>query len=172
MWETAALNRAIERSITILEQIQDVCRERRKALGMSSQELAERSGIPLSTVNNFFAAASKLPSAATAGAICAILGVSMDAVYGIKEPPDAALTRQLEREREEYAQQLAHEREKNALLLDTIDAQQRTISNLQRSVRNLRSIIFALLVILTLVFIYGITLDILNPGMGLFRGGM
>lgn len=57
---------------------------------MSSQELAERSGIPLSTVNNFFAAASKLPSAATAGAICAILGVSMDAVYGIKEPPDVA----------------------------------------------------------------------------------
>ena len=139
---------------------------------MSSQELAERSGIPLSTVNNSFAAASKLPSAATAGAICAILGVSMDAVYGIKEPPDAALTRQLEREREEYAQQLAHEREKNVLLLDTIDAQQRTISNLQRSVKNLRHIIFALPIIIALVFIYGITLDILNPGMGLFRGGM
>lgn len=155
-----------------MEQIQDICREKRKELGMSSQELAERSGIPLSTVNNFFAAASKLPSAATAGAICAILGVSMDAVYGIKEPPDVALTRQLEREREEYAQQLAHEREKNALLLDTIDAQQRTISNLQRSVKNLRHIIFALLVILALAFVYGITLDTLSPGTGLFRGGM
>ncbi len=137
-----------------MESIQDVCREKRKTLGMSSQELAEKSGVPLSTVNNFFAAASKSPSINTTGAICAVLGVSLDVFYGITESPDDSL-----------AVELDHEREKNALL-------QNTINNLQRSVKNLRHIIFALLVILALAFVYGITLDILNPNMGLFRGGM
>ncbi len=148
-----------------MESIQDVCREKRKALGMSSQEVAEKSGVSLSTVNNFFAAASKLPSSATVGAICAALGVSLDAFYGISEPPDAGLIRQLEQEREESAQLLSHEREKIAMLQNTVDRQ-------LHNIKTLRHIIFALLVILALAFVYGITLDILNPDMGLFRGGM
>lgn len=58
------------------------------------------------------------------------------------------------------------------MLLETINAQQRTINGQLSSIRTMRRIIFALLVIIALLLIYGINLDILNPGTGLFRGGM
>ena len=41
--------------------IQEVCKEKRNALGMTIQDIAEASGIPPSTVNNFFTHASKAP---------------------------------------------------------------------------------------------------------------
>lgn len=41
--------------------IQEVCKAKRNALGMTIQDIAEASGIPPSTVNNFFTHASKAP---------------------------------------------------------------------------------------------------------------
>lgn len=87
-------------------------------------------------------------------------------------PPDSEHIRQLEQKHEESAQQLAREKEKNVMLLETINAQQRTINGQLSSIRTMRRIIFALFVIIALLLIYCINLDILNPGMGLFRGGM
>lgn len=63
--------------------IQDVCRERKAALGLTSQDIADKSGVPLSTVNNFFAKASKSPALYTTAPICAALGVSLDAFFNI-----------------------------------------------------------------------------------------
>lgn len=40
--------------------IQEVCKAKRNALGMTIQDIAEASGIPPSTVNNFFTHASYL----------------------------------------------------------------------------------------------------------------
>ena len=59
--------------------IQDLCREKRAALNMTAQDIADASGVPLSTVNNFFAHASKSPALYTTAGICAALGVSLDA---------------------------------------------------------------------------------------------
>ena len=50
---------------------------------MTAQDIADQSGVPLSTVNNFFANASKSPSINTAGPICAVLGISLDEFFGI-----------------------------------------------------------------------------------------
>lgn len=63
--------------------IQDVCREKKAALKMTAQDIADASGVPLSTVNNFFASSSKSPALYTVGPICAALGVSLDAHFGI-----------------------------------------------------------------------------------------
>lgn len=63
--------------------IQEVCKAKRNALGMTIQDIAEASGIPPSTVNNFFTHASKAPYISTVGPICAVLGVSLDEFYGI-----------------------------------------------------------------------------------------
>lgn len=63
--------------------IQDLCREKRAALNMTAQDIADASGVPLSTVNNFFAHASKSPALYTTAGICAALGVSLDAFFGI-----------------------------------------------------------------------------------------
>ena len=154
-----------------MELIQDLCRKRKKQLGKTSKDIADETDLPLGTINKFFAASSVSPGVVATAAICADLGVSLDSFYGIPVPPDSEHIRQLEQKHEESAQQLAREKEKNVMLLETINAQQRTINGQLSSIRTMRRIIFALLVILALVFIYGITLDILSPGMGLFRGG-
>lgn len=144
-----------------MDTIQELCNERKKALGKTAQNIADEASLPQTTVRSFFSSGAKSPTVSTTAAICAVLGISLDKFYGITEPPDDSLVVELN-----------HEREKYALLLDTIDAQQQTIDSLHRSVKNLRHIIFALLVIIALLLIYGITLDVLNPDMGLFRGGM
>lgn len=66
-----------------MKQLQDLCRDAKEQKRMTSQDIADASGVPLSTVNNFFAASSRLPSIGTAGPICQVLGVSMDSYYGI-----------------------------------------------------------------------------------------
>ncbi len=137
-----------------MDTIQELCNERKKALGKTAQNIADEASLPLTTVRSFFSSGAKSPTVSTTAAICAVLGISLDKFYGIIEPPDDSLVVELD-----------HEREKNALMQNTID-------NLHRSNKNFRHIIFALLVILVLAFVYGITLDILSPDMGLFRGGM
>lgn len=64
--------------------LQDICREAKDAQRVTLQALSDSSGVPLSSVNNFFAAASKAPSVYNAGNICASLGVSMDEYFGIR----------------------------------------------------------------------------------------
>ncbi len=145
--EPAANHRIIVCPYSGKLSIQDLCREKKSELKLTSQEIAEKSGVPVSTVNNFFASASKAPGFYTAIAICAALGVSVDKHYGISDTPEQIITERL-------------------------DHKDEVIAGLQHNNNNLRHIIFALLVILALAFVYGITLDILKPDMGLFRGGM
>lgn len=64
--------------------LQDICREAKDDQHITLQALSDYSGVPLSSVNNFFAAASKAPSVYNAGNICASLGVSMDEYFGIR----------------------------------------------------------------------------------------
>lgn len=64
--------------------LQDLCRDAKARLGMTSQELSDRSGVPISTINNFFAATSKAPPVYTAGPICAALGVDLNGYFGIE----------------------------------------------------------------------------------------
>lgn len=143
-----------------------------KAARKNVKDIADETDLPLGTINKFFAASSVSPGVVATAAICADLGVSLDGFYGIPVPPDSEHIRQLEQKHEESAQRLAREKEKNVMLLETINAQQRTINGQLSSIRTMRRIIFALFVIIALLLIYCINLDILNPGMGLFRGGM
>lgn len=64
--------------------LQDLCREAKARQGMTAQELSDLSGIPISTVNNFFAASSKAPPVYTAGPICAALGVDLNGYFGVE----------------------------------------------------------------------------------------
>lgn len=66
-----------------MTQLQDLCRDAKEQMKLTAQEIADETGVPLSTVNNFFSSASKQPSIHTAGPICKMLGVSLDSFYGI-----------------------------------------------------------------------------------------
>lgn len=134
-----------------METIQDICWKERETQRKTAQTIADESGISISTVNNYFSSASKQPSVYTVGPICKSLGVSLDRYFEIV-PKGEDLT---EREEALLTQQVGHEQDINKLLNETIKHKNR--------------VIFALLFIFALALVYGITLDLLNPSMGLFR---
>lgn len=63
--------------------IQELCREAKQCQGLTLQDIADIADVPVSSVNNFFSAASKQPSLHLAGCICAALGVSIDRAFQI-----------------------------------------------------------------------------------------
>lgn len=65
------------------KNLQEMCREARDRLNYTNQDIADETGIPLSSVKNFFAASSKAPSAISAGLICKFLEISLDDYFGI-----------------------------------------------------------------------------------------
>lgn len=65
--------------------IQEVCRIRKEDLKLTYQEISDDSGVPLSTVQNFFSKFSKSPSIYTVAPICKALGISLDEAFGISE---------------------------------------------------------------------------------------
>lgn len=127
--------------------IRDICKEAKHQQRKTNQAIADESGIPLNTVNNYFSVQSKAPSVYTVGPICAALGVSLDAYFGISQPtaaPDASAELHLQ-----------HAQDKIAMM--------------ENSIRHKNRLIFGFMLLLVLALAYGITIDILNPDMGLFR---
>ena len=57
-------------------------RQRKRELGLTNQMIAERSGIPLSTVQKVFAGATSSPRRETIEALERVLGQDKSAVYG------------------------------------------------------------------------------------------
>lgn len=125
------------------ESLQELCREAKYREKMTAQDISDNSDVPLSSVNNFFSSSSKMPSIYTAGPICRVLGVSIDAFFHIQPTPDPSIEAQL-----------AHEQELNQI---------RT-----RAIRHKNYLILGLMILLTLALAYGITIDLQNPKIGLF----
>lgn len=126
------------------QSLQELCREAKYREKMTAQDISDYSDVPLSSVNNFFAASSKMPSIYTAGPICRVLGVSIDAFFHIRPSPDPSIE-----------SQLAHEQEMNQLRV--------------RAIRHKNYLILGLMILLAITLAYGITIDMLDPNMGLFR---
>lgn len=126
------------------ESLQEICREAKYREKMTAQDISDNSDVPLSSVNNFFSSSSKMPSIYTAGPICRVLGVSIDAFFHIQPTPDPSLEAQL-----------AHEQEMNQLRV--------------RAIRHKNYLILGLMILLAITLAYGITIDMLNPNIGLFQ---
>nr|DAQ37187.1 MAG TPA: structural protein [Caudoviricetes sp.] len=126
------------------ESLQEICREAKYREKMTAQDISDNSDVPLSSVNNFFSSSSKMPSIYTAGPICRVLGVSIDAFFHIQPTPDPSIEAQL-----------AHEQEMNQLRV--------------RAMRHKNYLILGLMILLAIALAYGITIDMLNPNIGLFQ---
>ena len=126
------------------ESLQEICREAKYREKMTAQDISDNSDVPLSSVNNFFSSSSKMPSIYTAGPICRVLGVSIDAFFHIQPSPDPSIEAQL-----------AHEQEMNQLRV--------------RAIRHKNYLILGLMILLAIALAYGITIDMLNPNIGLFQ---
>lgn len=135
--------------------IQDLCRDKKAALHMTAQDIADQSGVPLSTVNNFFANASKSPSINTAGPICAVLGISLDEFFGIGNHYTAT-EETLQAEKVGLEKRLSNKRE--------------IITMIKQGVKTRNRIIAALIVLLFLAILYGLYLDFNCVQVGFWRG--
>lgn len=141
--------------------LQETCKAKAKALGVTYQEIADATNIPLQTVRNFFSAASKAPSILTAAPICKFLGVSLDEYFCIT-------VRFTMSEKLLNAQNDALKARKNELEKRLI-ANDKTIHIMWKGVKTRNCIIAALLVLLFLVTVYGLYLDFNSVQIGFWR---
>ena len=123
--------------------IQELCRIRKEELKLTYQDISDASGVPLSTVQNFFSKFSKSPSIYTVAPICKALGISLDEVFGISEHLTPT---------EETLQARNDELERH------VDAKADTIEIMRRGVRIRNVVIAIMFVIIVLLAVWACTL--------------
>lgn len=142
------------------KNLQEMCREARDRLNYTNQDIADGTGIPLSSVKNFFAATSKVPGLVYAGLICKFLGVSIDGYFGIipAEDTEAQLRRQLKEDRMNSENQRLTE-----------------VNGLQKKLDKSRLstilVLAFLCAVLSVTLIFYIVVDFHIKDAGLIRGG-
>lgn len=179
-------------SVSVHTRIKDMCKEARNRRGLTNQEISnlisERFGIEdfsVNTVNNFFSERSKATTIYTTGYICAVLDISIDAVFGIEtklsSEEEAEFIRQLKDVKVELRfkeQQIKHLEnmlaEKDARLEQAhsaLDHYRREAEKNQYKVQPWVFKLVAALLVLTLAFLafYLLYFDVRNPDYGLFR---
>lgn len=108
------------------------CKEKKEKLHLTFAQIAERSGIPLSTVNAFFSGSVQNPSYLTVGAICKVLNTSLDSIIGIEDDEmsedEINRVREESRKNEEALSRTIQEHAQNILLHEvTIENNNETI---------------------------------------------
>lgn len=179
-------------SVSVHTRIKDLCKAARNRLGLTNQEISniisERFGIEdfsVNTVNNFFSERSKATTIYTTGYICAALGISIDAVFGIEtkisSEEEAEFVRQLQeikvelRLREQQAEHMEKLiAEKNVRLEEAHSAMEYYRKQEETAARKVQPWVFMVtfaLLVLTLAFItaYLLIFDVRNPNYGLFQ---
>lgn len=182
-------------SVSVHTRIKDMCREARNRLGLTNQEIcnriSERFGIvdfSVNTVNNFFSERSKATTIYTTGYICAVLDISIDAVFGIERNFSTEEEREYVRQLAELKvedrfknQQIQHLqeslREKDARIEQAVTAIEHYRRESETNRRRIQPwVVIVLLALLggSLVFIiaYLLRFDVGNPNYGLFQSAV
>lgn len=142
--------------------LQETCKAKAKALGVTYQEIADATNIPLQTVRNFFSAASKAPSIFTVAPICKFLGVSLDEFFCITVR--FTMSEKLLNAQNDTLK--THEKE----LEKHLASNDKTIHIMWKGVKTRNRIIAALLVLLFLSTAYAVYLDFNCIQIGFWRG--
>lgn len=69
--------------IFLKKMLWQLCREAKEASHLTNQIIADRSGLALNTVSQYLRGESKSASVYTVGLICYVLGIDMNAYFGI-----------------------------------------------------------------------------------------
>lgn len=149
------------------KSLQDICREARDRQGMTNQDVADNSNVPLSSVQNFFASTSKTPTVNNSGNICRACGVSLDKYFDIT--PNVLP--------EDHVRQLEHDHKaelKLAHLEGSVEQLNKTVDNQNTKEKRLRVSLYSvttIAVILLLVLVGYFVFDYSVPYAGLIQGG-
>lgn len=182
-------------SVSVHTRIKDMCKAARNRLGYTNQDIcnkiSERFGIEdfsVNTVNNFFSERSKATTIYTTGYICAVLGISIDAVFGIENkistPEEVEFVKQLAElkvearfndQKIEYLEKTLTEKDERLEQAHTALEHYRKESEVNR--KKVQPWVFmATLILLALAFVflcvYILVFDLGNPHYGLFRQGL
>ena len=182
-------------SVSVHTRIKDMCKAARNRLGYTNQDIcnkiSERFGIEdfsVNTVNNFFSERSKATTIYTTGYICAVLGISIDAVFGIENnlstPEEAEFVKQLSElkvearfseQKIDYLEKTIAEKDERLAQAHTALEHYRKESDANR--KKVQPWVFTATLILlacALIFIcvYLLIFDVGNPDYGLFRQGL
>ena len=141
------------------KSIQDLCRESRDRQGMTNQDVADNANVPLSSVQNFFASASKTPTVNNSGNICRACGVSMDKYFDIA--PDVLPEDQIE--------QLEHDH-KAELVMANLEGRIEQLSKTEKRMRISLYSITIIAVVLLMTLIGYVVFDYQLPNVGLIQG--
>lgn len=134
--------------------IQEVCRIRKEELKLTYQDISDASGVPLSTVQNYFSKLSKAPSFYTVVAICKALGVSIDKTCEIIEHLTPT---------EETLQARNDELERH------VDAKSDTIEIMRRGIRIRNGVILFLFIAVVLLAAWCLYIDLNCVDYGFWR---
>lgn len=70
----------------MLAHIVERIKQEKEARRMTTQQIAERSGVPASTISRILSGQTDSPSIHNIVAICRAVGVSLDELFGISQP--------------------------------------------------------------------------------------
>nr|DAQ52666.1 MAG TPA: Helix-turn-helix XRE-family like protein [Caudoviricetes sp.] len=156
------------------DTLKELCREARDRQNITIQDLADETGISISTIGNFFASKSKAPNVYNAGAICAALGVSLDEYFGIEK------TITTEDELVQVSEQLKHQKQIHdadvhiANLEGSMEQMAKTIDYQRKKARLTKFAIYGLMLVCSMfmaVIVGYIFFDYRVPNQGLIQGG-
>ena len=149
------------------DTLKELCREARDRQNITIQDLADETGISISTIGNFFASKSKAPNVYNAGAICATLGVSLDRYFGITETLSP----------EDQIAQLQHNHQSEleiAHLKGCMEQMEKTIDYQRKKARLNKFAIYGLMLVCSMfmaVIVGYIFFDYGVPNQGLIQSG-
>lgn len=182
-------------SVSVHTRIKDMCKAARNRLGLTNQDISnlicERFGIEdfsVNTINNFFSERSKATTIYTTGYICAVLGISIDAVFGIEHETSSAEEAEFIRQLSDLKVELRFKDQEIAHLQESVEEKKIRISQAHSALEHYRKqaehslkkvqpwVFLATMVLLvcSIVFIvvYLIKFDVGNPEYGLFKDNL
>lgn len=150
------------------------CKESKAEKGLTNQQLADLSGLPKGTVDSFFRTSNRSPTIDTVGAICAALGVSMDAFFGIRLPSEGAETAEEKQENCESAaefleRQLSDIAGDNKTLQAQLRLQREIIDKQNHGIRMRDHIMIHFVIVLLVLLGWCLYLDAHCVDFGFFR---
>lgn len=179
-------------TINVHARIKDMCKEARNHLGLTNQEIcdliSDRFGIEdfsVNTVNNFFSERSKATTIYTTGYICAVLNISIDAVFDIKSDKSTLEDTQLYKELATIRDELRFKDQMIQNLEVRIQEKDNSIEQVRLGLEHYRQVIDAnsrkvqpwvfvltlslLIAVIIIVIVYLLIFDLTNPNYGIFR---
>lgn len=179
-------------TVSIHTRIKDMCKAARNRQGLTNQDISNMisnrfniEDFSVNTVNNFFSERSKATTIYTTGYICAVLDISIDAVFGIEHKcstnEEVEFVRQLQEVKSELRlkeqtvlsleEKVAEKNERIKEAHTAIKHYRKEISENNKKVPSWIFNIVLVLLIASIIFIiaYLLMFDLGNPSYGIIK---